>query len=261
MPSERGSSRRKRAEQPEPTGESIGVTIPQVVDTLTDGEMEEQGILPWSSNYTFLVTVTKDDLALPAVYKPRRGERPLWDFPQGTLCLRERAAYLVSDALGWLIVPPTVLRKGPRGYGSVQFYIDCDQEQHYFTFREGHEDEARRIALFDIVVNNADRKAGHCLLGYDGRVWAIDHGITFHDEPKLRTVIWDFAGETIPDDLLADLGRLKTALQPDASLRQSLNELLSSAELRAFERRLNRLLDAGVFPDPGPGRHIPWPPV
>ena len=261
MPSERPFSRRKRPDKPEPTGESVGVTIEQVVEVLTDGEMEEQGILPWSSNYTFLVTVTQDELSLPAVYKPRRGERPLWDFPQGTLCQRERAAYLVSDALGWLIVPPTVLRKGPRGYGSVQFYIDCDQEQHYFTFREGHEDEARRIALFDIVVNNADRKAGHCLLGYDGRVWAIDHGITFHDEPKLRTVIWDFAGEDIPADLLADLGRLKTDLQPDAPLRQALAELLSSAELRALERRLNRLIDAGVFPDPGPGRHIPWPPV
>ncbi len=240
---------------------SIGLTLDQVEDILDHGEIAEQGMLPWSSNYTFLVTVTHDEFTLPAVYKPRRGERPLWDFPQGTLCQRERAAYLVSTALNWIIVPPTVLRDGPRGLGSLQFYIDCDQELHYLTFREGHEEEGRRIALFDVLVNNADRKSGHCLLGYDGRVWAIDHGITFHAEPKLRTVIWDFAGERIAPDLLADLKRLQGAVQPGQPLREELGRLLAAAELRALDRRLERLIAGAIYPDPGPGRHVPWPPV
>lgn len=241
--------------------EPVRVTLEDVLDALETGKIEEQGMLPWSSNYTFLVTVTSGELALPAVYKPRRGERPLWDFPQGTLCLRERAAYLVSAALGWMIVPPTVLRSGPRGFGSLQFYVDCDQEEHYFTFRETCQPEAQRIALFDIVVNNADRKAGHMLRGHDGRIWAIDHGIAFHTDPKLRTVIWDFAGQPVPDDLLADLARLQAMIKQGAPLREELGQLLSNAELNALERRLKRLLADRVFPDPGPGRHIPWPPV
>lgn len=240
---------------------SIGLTLDQVEDILDHGEIAEQGMLPWSSNYTFLVTVTHDEFTLPAVYKPRRGERPLWDFPQGTLCQRERAAYLVSTALNWIIVPPTVLRDGPRGLGSLQFYIDCDQELHYLTFREGHEEEGRRIALFDVLVNNADRKSGHCLLGYDGRVWAIDHGITFHADPKLRTVIWDFAGEPIAANLMTDLRHLQEQLRPGESLRLALASLLDPGELRALDRRLDRLLQAGAFPNPGAGRHIPWPMV
>jgi uncharacterized repeat protein (TIGR03843 family) len=259
MPSKR--RRLDREDKPKETRASIPLTVEQVMAALTDGEIEEQGMLPWSSNYTFLVTLEHGDLTMPAVYKPRRGERPLWDFPQGTLCQRERAAYLVSEALGWQIVPPTVLRNGPRGFGSVQFYIDCDQEEHYFTFRDEHLAEGQRIALFDVLVNNADRKAGHCLLGHDGHVWAIDHGITFHDEPKLRTVIWDFAGEPIPPDLVEDLKSVQTALKPGAALRQKLGELLATAELRALDRRLEHLIASAVFPDPGPGRHIPWPPV
>lgn len=258
------ASRQGTPKKPKKTAQDtppIALTLDQVVDVLTDGEIEEQGMLPWSSNYTFLVTVSRDKLAIPAVYKPRRGERPLWDFPQGTLCQRERAAYLVSHALGWIIVPPTVLRTGPRGFGSLQFYIDCDQEQHYFTFRDQYQAEAQRIALFDVLINNADRKAGHCLLGHDGRVWAIDHGIAFHHEPKLRTVIWDFAGEAIADELLFDLCELQTQLKPGGALRQSLGDLLSTAELRALDRRLERLIQTAIFPDPGPGRHIPWPPV
>lgn len=254
-------ARKKAQPAASPRREPVGVTVDQVLDVLNQGEIEEQGMLPWSSNYTFLVTVSQDDVSLPAVYKPRRGERPLWDFPQGTLCQRERAAYLVSEALGWLIVPPTVLRTGPRGFGSVQFYIDCDQEEHYFTFREQHRDEAQRIALFDLVVNNADRKAGHCLRGYDGRIWAIDHGITFHTEPKLRTVIWDFAGEPIPAEALDDLRQFQAKLKPGQPLREALADLLSTAELRAADRRLESLITSGMFPDPGPGRHIPWPPV
>lgn len=255
MPTERKPSRRR----PERRSEAKSLTVAQVMDVLQCGEVAEQGLLPWSSNYTFLITVEHDDVTLPAVYKPRRGERPLWDFAQGTLCQRECAAYLVSEALGWQIVPPTVLRNGPHGLGSIQFYIDCDQEEHYLTFRDDHEDAGRRIALFDVLVNNADRKSGHVLLGYDGHVWAIDHGITFHADPKLRTVIWDFAGEPIAADLMDDLRRLQSQLEKGASLREKLAELLSAGELRALDRRLQRLLEVGQFPSPGAGRHVPWP--
>ena len=249
--------RKPRHRWPQRQGESTPLTVEQVVAVLQCGDIDEQGLLPWSSNYTFLVTVQQDSITLPAVYKPRRGERPLWDFSQGTLCQRERAAYLVSGALGWLVVPPTVLRDGPHGYGSVQFYIDCDQQEHYLTFREGHEDAGRRIALFDVLINNADRKSGHVLLGYDGHVWAIDHGITFHADPKLRTVIWDFAGEPIAANLMTDLRHLQEQLRPGESLRLALASLLDPGELRA----LDRLLQAGAFPNPGAGRHIPWPMV
>ncbi len=253
--------RKPRHRWPQRQGESTPLTVEQVVAVLQCGDIDEQGLLPWSSNYTFLVTVQQDSITLPAVYKPRRGERPLWDFSQGTLCQRERAAYLVSGALGWLVVPPTVLRDGPHGYGSVQFYIDCDQQEHYLTFREGHEDAGRRIALFDVLINNADRKSGHVLLGYDGHVWAIDHGITFHADPKLRTVIWDFAGEPIAANLMTDLRHLQEQLRPGESLRLALASLLDPGELRALDRRLDRLLQAGAFPNPGAGRHIPWPMV
>ncbi|MCW5882187.1 MAG: SCO1664 family protein [Anaerolineae bacterium] len=257
MPKER----KPRHRSPQRQRESTPLTVEQVVEILQCGGIDEQGLLPWSSNYTFLVTVQQDEIALPAVYKPRRGERPLWDFTQGTLCQRERAAYVVSEALGWLIVPPTVLRDGPHGYGSIQLYIDCDQEEHYLTFRDDHEDAGRHIALFDVLINNADRKSGHVLLGYDGHVWAIDHGITFHADPKLRTVIWDFAGEPIAADLMADLRRLQDQLRPGEPPRLALAGLLDPSELRALDRRLERLLQAGAFPNPGAGRHIPWPMV
>jgi uncharacterized repeat protein (TIGR03843 family) len=158
---------------------SIQLTEERVLDALHLGEIEEKGLLPYSSNHSFLVVVEQGDLALPAVYKPQRGETPLWDFEWGTLCKRETAAYVLSHALGWGIVPPTVLREGSRGLGSVQFFIEHDTEAHYFSAAEDarFNDSFRRLALFDFVVNNADRKSGHCLLGADGRVWAIDHGI------------------------------------------------------------------------------------
>ena len=166
--------------------------------------METLGLMPWGSNYTFLMQITnpqtkdlpEDDREdLLAVYKPRRGESPLWDFPNGTLCLREYAAGLVADALGWRIVPPTVLRDGENGFGSVQLFIENDPDQHYFTFKDDPDcrDQLQRICVFDLITNNADRKSGHCLRDMSGHVWAIDHGICFNADYKLRTVIWDFA--------------------------------------------------------------------
>jgi hypothetical protein len=243
--------------------QSTPLTIPRILEALEKGQITtEHGLLRWSSNYTFLVSVTHDDVNTPAVYKPQRGERPLWDFPDGTLCYREMAAFLTSQELKWNIVPPTVLRDGPYGYGSVQFYIDHDPEVNYFTLDEPQKPQLIRISAFDHIVNNADRKGGHCLLDNQGHIWGIDHGITFHAAPKLRTVIWDFADQPIPQTILSDLERLCRSLEDTASpYRQALQKLLSAKEINAFQNRLRRLLECKEFPTPGSGPNYPWPPV
>jgi uncharacterized repeat protein (TIGR03843 family) len=242
---------------------STQLSVGDVLALLAKGEMEIQGMLPWSSNYTLLVTVSADGLQGLGVYKPRRGERPLWDFPRGTLCQREVAAYLLSQTLGWNLVPPTVLRDGPHGIGSVQLFIDCDHDEHLFTMQQegGFEEQIERLAAFDVLANNADRKSGHCLKGSDGRLWAIDHGICFHSEPKLRTVLWDYAGDPLPDAVLADLCTLREEVRAGGHFIRALEGLLAADEVRAFRRRLDRLIDAGRYPDPGGGRSVPWPPV
>lgn len=237
--------------------------IRDILTLLAKGEIELQGVLPWSSNYTLLVSLTYQNLQGLAVYKPRRGERPLWDFPRGTLCQREFAAYLLNAALGWNLVPPTVLREGPYGLGSLQLFIDADQEAHLFTMQKegGYDDSLVRLAAFDVIANNADRKSGHCLKGYDGRLWAIDHGLCFHSEQKLRTVLWDYAGDPIPVDVLADLQRLQRRLAASDYELRILESLLDQDETRALRRRVDRLVAAGRYPDPGGGRNVPWPPV
>lgn len=238
-----------------------------VLQLMQNGTVEIEGLLPWSSNYTFLVRVCDGALELGAVYKPQRGERPLWDFPEGSLCLRELAAFIVSEALAWHIVPPTVLREAQHGPGTIQLYIDHDPARHYFTI-EGDEalrPQLQRIALLDIVINNADRKAGHVLIQEDGdvpRLWGIDHGICFHADPKLRTVIWEFGGTPIPDAMRADLEGLRSRLADSADdLAATLGQLISAAEMEALHRRLDRLIGRVNFPQPGAGRHYPWPPV
>jgi hypothetical protein len=241
-------------------GANTAFTIPQTLDLLRDGDMEVQGLIPWSSNYTFLARVTRDDLEALVVYKPRRGERPLWDFPAGTLYRRETAAFLISNSLGWNIVPPTVTREGEQGIGMVQLFIEHDPDEHFFTFRDPWSETLTRIALFDVLVNNADRKGGHCLRDSAGNIWAIDHGICFHHEPKLRTVIWEPAGQEILPHLLDDLRALQTKLQDGCELMNQLMSLLSGQELSALRRRLARLVRTGAFPLPPPGRrHVPWP--
>ena len=227
---------------------------------LERGELEPLGLLPRSSNFTFLVRVREGDEETLAVYKPVAGEAPLHDFPQGTLAAREVAAYVLAEALGWPRVPPTVLRDGPHGLGSVQRFVPFDPNQHFFTMQEERADGFRRIALFDVVANNADRKAGHCLLGEDGELFVVDHGVCFHVEPKLRTVIWDFVGEPISRALAADLRALGLRLR-GGEVRDRLLELLSAAEVDATAERLEGLLAAGRFPEPGPGRPYPWPVV
>ena len=227
---------------------------------LTAGTLELKGQFAWGSNYTFLVQVSAEDHVVPAVYKPARGERPLWDFPDGSLAQREVAAYVVSRALGWDLVPPTVLRPdGPAGPGSLQLFVDADPERHYFSFSSEEKQRLRPAAAFDMLVNNADRKAGHVLLGAQGHLWLIDHGVCFHAEDKLRTVIWDFTGEAIPEDLLADIRSFRRALVHDAALQKELGGLLLPEELAALSTRANRLIRSRRFPSPGEGRPYPWP--
>jgi hypothetical protein len=237
-----------------------GLTDPRVPAALATGELEILGLLPNSSNYTFLARATLSDDELLAVYKPRRGETPLWDFPRGTLCQREVAAYLLAEALGWPNIPATLLREGPEGDGSVQLFVAFDPEQHYFTMEGTRDADFRRVALFDLMVNNADRKGGHCLLASDETIWVVDHGVCFHEEPKLRTVIWTFVGEPIPDVLLADLDRVRDDLA-SGPLHDELAPLLSPDERAALDERLDQLISTARFPEPGPGRPYPWPPV
>lgn len=202
-----------------------------------------------------------DDLA---VYKPQRGERPLWDFPTGTLHRREVAAHEVSRALGWDQVPTTVLRvEAPFGAGSLQRYVAHDLEQHYFTLLEAGDPEVvaqlEAMVVFDALIENADRKAGHVLFvpGAPGRVWLVDHGVSFHTEPKLRTVAWELAGAPVPPRLLADVDRLRERLAGDLGAR--LRTLLTAEEVAALERRCVELLTRGRYPEPVVPHPYPWP--
>jgi len=246
---------------------------------LAHGEIELIGRMPWSSNATFLVEVcatsantgqTGDDTGqtgrtgeadaiesrtVRAVYKPRRGERPLWDFPNG-LCQREVAAYELSQVLGWDLVPPTVMVDGPLGVGSVQLFIDADFTQHYFTLyeHERNHPQLQAICAFDIAANNTDRKSGHCLIDSDRHIWGIDNGLSFHVEPKLRTVIWEFGGEEVPNGLARDLRALS-----ERELTGPLAELLDPFERDAVRTRASALAQRGVFPVDHTGRRFPWP--
>jgi len=246
-------------ERPPATGDLSGwasgadLTLEEARDVLVAGELRIEGRLPWSSHLTFLVTLDGGPVA--AVYKPARGERPLWDFPGG-LPRREVAAFALSEALGWGLVPPTVARDdGPFGEGSLQLFVEVDYEQHYFTLLEDDANGAALVALgcFDVVANNADRKGGHVLAGPDDHLWGIDHGVCFHDEPKLRTVIWDFAGEPVPEAFLAERCGLARSL-PAALARH-----LTGPECSALLDRIADLADDGRFPEPSNERPYPWP--
>jgi uncharacterized repeat protein (TIGR03843 family) len=223
---------------------------------LAEGRMELLGMIRGSSNSALLVEVCHEDRSVWAVYKPREGERPLIDFAPG-LHRREQAAYLLSEALGWGLVPPTVVREdGPFGVGSLQLFVQHDPLAHYFTLYdevpESH-DALRRIALFDVVANNADRKGGHVLHGVDGRVWGIDHGLCFAAGYKLRTVVWDFGGDPVPEDLLDAVAPLADAVP------EQLAGLLTSPEVLALQQRVRRLLERPVLPVDATGRRVPWP--
>ena len=234
-----------------------------ILDALQQGDLELQGQFLHGSNYTFLTHITCSGGEFQAVYKPTRGEQPLWDFPEGTLAKREVAAYWVSQALGWELVPPTVYRrKGPVGPGSLQYYVVHNPNYHYFNFSPEDRQRLRPTVLFDLLINNADRKGSHVLLDDGQHIWLIDHGICFNTEDKLRSVIWDFAGEAIPTELIADLRRLIDQLQPGESLFQELSPLLRPVEIRALAQRADDLAEKGEFPyPPDERRAYPWPPV
>jgi uncharacterized repeat protein (TIGR03843 family) len=221
------------------------------------GNYEIKGQFTFGSNYTFLVSVEHENREYDAVYKPLRGEQPLWDFPENTLAGREVAAYLVSEHLGFHIVPFTTLRQdGPFGAGSLQQYIDYDPEYHYFSFSEKDRQLLKPVVLFDLLCNNADRKGSHVFFEKDSHhLYAIDHGICFHEENKLRTVLWDFSGQAIPADLLAPLSRIRT-------LVPSLEPYLNQRELSALCARAESILKRGTFPrQPRDRRAMPWPPL
>ncbi len=233
-----------------------------ILEILHTAEIEGCELIPSGSNYAFVLQLNAGEAGSGlAVYKPKRGEAPLWDYPDGTLYKREVAAYLLSRLIGWDVVPPTVVRDGPHGIGSAQLFIEHNPRITFFNLRESRQTDLQRMALFDVVANNGDRKGGHCLLGVDGRIWGIDHGLTFHHELKLRTVIWDYAGDPAPEHLLRDLERLRELLDRDGEALAQLRELLSRQEIGALRQRLERLLRERRFPQSGYRRPVPWPPV
>ena len=234
-----------------------------ILEALQKGTLDLQGQFLSGSNYTFLGDLAYNDLTFQVVYKPVRGEQPLWDFPHGSLARREVAAYLVSEALGWDLVPPTVFRKeGPLGPGSAQQYVDHDPNNHYFNFDEKDRQRLRPVVIFDLLLNNADRKGGHILRDEQDHLWLIDHGLCFHAEDKLRTVVWDFSGEEIPEELMMAVSELTTNLREGGKLYTELLHYLRSGEINSLLARARRLCDTGRFPSPPASRRsYPWPPV
>ncbi|MFN2462640.1 MAG: SCO1664 family protein [Candidatus Dormibacteria bacterium] len=237
------------------------LTPAAAAELMATGHVEVVDRLAHSSNATFLVTCGRDNAQVTAVYKPVAGERPLWDFPSDSLFRREVAAYELSRWLRWDLVPTTVGREaGPLGPGSMQLFIEHDPEQHYFSLMNSRRRVFRRLAFFDLLANNADRKSGHCIVDRAGRIWAIDHGLTFHEDPKLRTVIWDFAGESLPAVERRAAARLVAALEDGRSeIASVLATLLDPAEVRGLAQRAASLAAGGRFPSPASSWSFPWP--
>jgi uncharacterized repeat protein (TIGR03843 family) len=265
----------------------MATTAAEVLAALARGDMEIEGRLVDASNTTLRVILSLGGTEIRGVYKPVRGERPLWDFPTGTLAGREVGAYLVSEALGWGVVPPTLPRDGLLGPGSVQLWLDeldeppvgfvrawelpegwfsvaaaQDEDGEAYVLAHADTPDLAKMALFDAVVNNADRKGGH-VLSLGERLYGVDHGVCFHVEPKLRTVLWGFAGKPIPEDLRLDLSKLDlNALALTADTDSGFGPLLSEVEIEAMQDRVDLLTRLGVYPKPDPDRRvIPWPPI
>lgn len=265
--------------------------VAHILDVLTLGEIELEGRLVDASNLAILGQLQLGDIRTPVIYKPVSGERPLWDFPDGTLAQREVAAFLLSDVGGWNLVPPTVLREGPLGSGSVQLWVDAVEGGSrslidVVTLAEiapgwlpvfeaqladgtpvvvAHADrpELASAAVFDVVINNADRKGSHLVLDQSGSLWGFDHGLSAHTEPKLRTVLWGWVGRPLPATELARLEALAGSLSnPQSAVARSIKELLSPDEVGAVGERIAGLLTTGLFPEPnGRGPAVPWPPL
>jgi uncharacterized repeat protein (TIGR03843 family) len=226
---------------------------------LAEGSVKVEGRLVDASNATLFTELELSGQTIRAIYKPISGERPLWDFQSGTLAFRERAAYLISDAMGFDIVPLTILRDGPFGEGAFQLWIDIDESVDLaLYFREVNE-SLRRVALFDAVVNNTDRKIGHLLPAESGHLYVCDHGVTFHDEDKLRTVLWQWSGQPLNRDEIETLSSLSIKVKDGAI--EELSRLLSAIEIEALLMRLDRLISESTFPEPNPEwPAVPWPP-
>lgn len=272
---------------PPPLATGTELPTQQALRLLRDGEMVLEGRLVDASNTTLRAFLTLDGVRARCVYKPVRGERPLWDFPDGTLAGREVAAYLVSAATGWDVVPPTVLREGPLGIGACQIWVDeparvqplvgfipavelptgwlsiadaRDEDGEQFLLAHADDAGLARLALFDVVVNNADRKGGHVLHTGDGHLYGVDHGVCFHVEDKLRTVLWGWIDRPLPAEARAVLAAVRQELT--GQLGASLSAVLTDAEVQAIGARVDRLLKTGTFPAPVPGwRAVPWPPI
>jgi len=229
-----------------------------VIDHLLSGTLEVTGRLVDASNATLYGECTFNDEKMAVIYKPIAGERPLWDFPDGNLAQREYAAFLVSEYSGWKVVPPTVLREGPFGLGMVQKWIDIDESIDLAMYYREDNENLRRMALFDAVINNTDRKIGHLLPVDDGTLLGCDHGVTFHEDDKLRTVIWQFAMCELTDEEIKTLGDLVASLQENSA---EILQLITEIEFFALITRINRLIDSGSFPSPSEDwPAVPWPP-
>jgi uncharacterized repeat protein (TIGR03843 family) len=264
---------------------TVSAGDPAALEVLRCGRLEVQGRLVQASNATLLCSIEYDGLSAECVYKPVRGERPLWDFPDGTLAGREVASYLLSEATGWSLVPPTVLRDGPFGPGMVQLWVDTedgselvdlvspwevptgwlsvlraqDHRGDPVVLAHADHERLRLLAVLDVVINNADRKGGHILHTPDGRVLGVDHGVCLNTEIKLRTVLWGWIGERLPEEAIDRLSELRALME--GTLAQELAEHVTPKEVAAVSGRIDRLLGAGVLPAPSGERHaIPWPP-
>lgn len=247
----------------DPTGSASGLagsSRDELEKILLEGDVTAMEQIPWGSNYTFAVSLTLNDRQTRAVYKPQAGERPLWDFPPGTLYLREYAAYLASQILGWPFVPLTVIRAGPHGVGSMQYLVEAEPLSSIREMQACQDVDLARIAAFDMITNNADRKGGHVLRDAGGKLWGIDHGLCFNVDPKVRTVLQQFCGEPIPPDVLTEL----RAFAADSARRQQarglLGDVLAPDEIGLFERRAERLAEQGRYPRLDHYRSVPWPP-
>jgi len=240
-------------------GEQTPAPLPEedALEFLRNAEFSASRLIPWGSNYSFAVALEDPDgLEQLAIYKPRAGEAPLYDFPDGTLYLRELAAYLFSRWAGWDLVPPTVVRDGPHGVGSLQLYVQPEGErQDHHDFWSSRDPAIEQMVLFDHIVNNADRKISHCLRDVTGKVWGIDHGLTFNREPKLRTVLWQFVGEPISPPLQLHLADLRDR---GGELRDTLGDLLDRREIEALLGRISRFADHGCYPALNPRRNVPY---
>ena len=248
-----------RDESGRDTSELEPMTEAEALSFLSTAELTGMKLIPWGSNYSFAVALEDEEgRAQLGIYKPEVGEAPLYDFPSGTLYLREVASFVLSSLLGWSLVPPTVLREGPHGIGSLQLYIqpaETDDSWDPHAFWGASSIEIERLVLFDHLANNADRKLSHCLRDAAGKVWGIDHGLTFNELPKLRTVLWQFVGCPIRDELVQDLASLRS---DEEQFRAAFEHLLHPGELRALIARLDTLLTSGRYPRLNPHRNVPY---